>query len=53
VAKTSRFLQLVSIALFLSLLDGGFAARAYCEERIPIGGPCNDSIVVKSEREED
>jgi len=47
-AKTSRFLQLVFVVVFLSLLDGRFAAPAYCEERIPTDGPCNDSIVKKA-----
>ena len=38
-----RFLLAVFVVVFLSLLDGRFAAPSYCQERIPTDGPCKNS----------
>jgi hypothetical protein len=44
-----RFLRLVFVALFLSLLNGRFAAPSYCQQRIPTDSPCKDSMAFKEE----
>ena len=47
-AKTSRFPDFVFVVVFLSLLDGRFAAPSYCQERIPTDGPCKDSMAFQA-----
>jgi len=42
--KTSRFLILVLVSLFLGLLDGRFAVLVDCQERAPADGPCSDAM---------
>jgi hypothetical protein len=45
-AKTSRFLLLVSVALLLSL--GRLAVPVDCQERAPADGPCSDAVAQRA-----
>ena len=47
--KTSRFLILVLVSLFLGLLDGRFAVQVDCQERAPADGPCSDAMAQRAQ----